>query len=163
MSLFRIGLRGSIAAPAKSQQQQLLRSIRDAVGRHATGSGAQQQDAVRINLSSSLNTIKVEKHIKDVREGRGDLSKQTANRLKQQHTSNGLQLGLSDPQASADYAVLTGSLRYDRKARVVNSISELNQNLSNIPTNVDQEALTEELIETFGGDRLARDVTEEGE
>lgn len=112
-----------------------IRAIRDAITRAATpalkrdqlvipgagGSFDADQPAVKVGLGDNGFLNKLERHIKDYRDGRGDRSPDVSAELKRREISTSLDLNPSD---LALYGAYTSALRYDRKARFINGVSE---------------------------------------
>ena len=95
-------------------------------------------------------TAKLERHINDVKQNKGYLTKSTSAEVKQKQREANSYLASTDPKAMSNFSSLAGSLRYDRSARFVNGVSQASKTDLAIKTAVKngekQKAELDELV-----------------
>ena len=74
----------------------------------------------------------LEKHLSDVRQGKGNLSKNTSLELSTVDLSNASQLARQNPRAASLYGGYLSALPYEQRSRFVSNIYDANQNLSTL-------------------------------
>lgn len=119
--------------------------------------------------SSSLSSVgdsafsqKVERHIDDVKKGRGNLSKDVAKQLSAKDFQTASNLQSLNPKALSQYGAYATAFGYDNKARYVNGVN----GASNTAKDIDQaqkdgEKLKEkmdQLVEDFKNAKEAGDT-----
>lgn len=101
-------------------------------------------DAVRVTLSRSASIGDLEKHLDDVAKGRGYLSANVAEKVKEEAISAGEKLAVRDPKSLEFYSRFVGTVTYDRKARFIHAIksaAEALELLNHGPTFVEEAAM----------------------
>ncbi len=90
-------------------------------------------DAVKVEIGSSTTKIDLYKHINDVYDGKGYLSKNEAQTLNKEVANSFTSLSKDNPDLSGLYSgYMTAGFSYGIKARFANNISNTLKNTSNI-------------------------------
>lgn len=76
------------------------------------------------SLSGVYFTNKLEKHITDYRAGKAELSREVGSQLERKREVTSTDFAYNDPKALSLYSGFLTILRYDRKARFINGVSE---------------------------------------
>lgn len=120
--------------------------------------GVQQTPAAVETLNQSLFNAKLEKHLDDVANGQGALSAEVAQELFQKGQDTSALLAQTDPDALKDYSAYSTIMGYNSKARYVTSLDNTTKTLSNIPSEEEAKAATDELVKAFYPDSDAGGV-----
>lgn len=68
--------------------------------------------------------MKLEKHLDDVKKGRGEISKDTAQFLGEKETAAGSALAKLNPKLFSQYENYSTAFSYNKRARFVNGIAD---------------------------------------
>lgn len=87
---------------------------------------------ITADLNERVFAVRLEKHIKDYRSGKGNLSRDIAGMVNFKDNGTSSRLASMNPRAATMYEAYSTSMRYDKRARYINSMHSLAQNLSAI-------------------------------
>ncbi|MBN8548909.1 MAG: hypothetical protein J0M12_06310 [Deltaproteobacteria bacterium] len=145
----------TVGLPARIGQQSTATSAaREALASlastaNATEIGVTAQQAAAESLGQTLFNAKLEKHLDDVSHGQANLSSDVAEALFQKGQDTSAALAQSDPAALKDYAAYSTILGYNNRARYVSALDQTTRTLSNIPSQEEAKAATDELVKAF--------------
>ncbi|MBX7138181.1 MAG: hypothetical protein K1X83_09365 [Oligoflexia bacterium] len=77
------------------------------------------------SISNNEFLSRLEKHLDDVRKGKGYLSAEIGGMLGERHAVNASRLGSLSPQNSLRYGSYYGAFTYDQQARYVDGVNRV--------------------------------------
>ncbi|RMG41574.1 MAG: hypothetical protein D6719_08290 [Candidatus Dadabacteria bacterium] len=102
----------------------------------------EKSDAVELSISPAALFSQIEKHLDDVDKGRGYLSKDTARTINKLNGENSNKLGTLDPKAALDYSsYMSAGLTYDKRARMVEGVRVMADNMDKLQEAPDESAM----------------------